>query len=261
MTIGEQMCRICKEVKAPEAFERYTTRKGTVLLRKNCNSCRADDREKRDAEKWGASRFCTVCGGRLSRQYKLAVCRRTPGCLRVSTQQHNFLGSRRSREFPPCAGCGGDWRRASRGEKLCPKCRESRFWCSGFRPGTGHVAPIGVYRPKSQACRACVLLRHAFGRSKERGLPFALTPDYVESIWNDTCPYLGLPLAGGVKTLVRTSPTLDRIIPSTGYVEGNVEVISHLANTMKSGALPGELVTFARAVLHRHASSAEAVVS
>ena len=92
-----------------------------------------------------------------------------------------------------------------------------------------------------------------------RGLPFALTTDYVESIWNETCPYLGIPLAGGEGKLARTSPTLDRIIPAAGYVEGNVEVISHRANTMKCEATPGELVAFASVLLHRYAPSAGVV--
>lgn len=39
------------------------------------------------------------------------------------------------------------------------------------------------------------------------------------------------------------SPTLDKIIPALGYVPGNVWVISHRANTIKSDASLEELKT------------------
>jgi hypothetical protein len=220
-------------------------------LRAKCNACRAAGERARRA-KTNPIRHCSVCGGPLHGSALLDVCRRNPECKRVSTSQHNYLKTRRRKSYPPCAGCGGDWLRAGRGEKLCPACRETQFWCYGFRPGTAHVAPLRVRRPRSQGCRACLLLRFALTRAKARGLPFALTTGYVESIWNDTCPYLGIPLVGGVGKLTRTSPTLDRIIPAAGYVEGNVEVISHRANTMKCEASPDELVTFAHVLLRRY---------
>jgi len=34
----------------------------------------------------------------------------------------------------------------------------------------------------------------------------------------------------------RTSPTLDRFIPELGYIPGNVDIISHRANALKSNA-------------------------
>ena len=37
------------------------------------------------------------------------------------------------------------------------------------------------------------------------------------------------------------SPTLDRIVPSLGYVPGNVVVISHKANSIKSNATAAEI--------------------
>jgi len=41
------------------------------------------------------------------------------------------------------------------------------------------------------------------------------------------------------------SPTLDRIDPNKGYVKGNIQVLSHLANMMKSNATAEELHLFA----------------
>ena len=37
------------------------------------------------------------------------------------------------------------------------------------------------------------------------------------------------------------SPSLDRIIPEKGYVKGNVIIVSHKANTIKSDASPKEI--------------------
>ena len=38
-----------------------------------------------------------------------------------------------------------------------------------------------------------------------------------------------------------SSPSLDRIIPSLGYVKGNIRVISFRANTLKNNATLSEL--------------------
>lgn len=46
--------------------------------------------------------------------------------------------------------------------------------------------------------------------------------------------------------------TLDRVDSSKGYIPGNVQVISHLANRMKNNATVDELVKFAKNVLKLH---------
>jgi hypothetical protein len=47
--------------------------------------------------------------------------------------------------------------------------------------------------------------------------------------------------------MLKTGNTsIDRINPKLGYVEGNIQIISHKANRMKSNASVEELKLFAR---------------
>jgi hypothetical protein len=81
------------------------------------------------------------------------------------------------------------------------------------------------------------------GRSKRKGIPFDLTADdLLKFIPEDSlCPALGIPIIFGGK-LSRNSPSVDRLIPSLGYVKENVCIISHKANSMKQDCIdPAEL--------------------
>lgn len=70
---------------------------------------------------------------------------------------------------------------------------------------------------------------------------------------NVTCKYLNIPIDWlgdfRVGNYNRHSPSLDRIDPTKGYTKGNVQIISLLANQMKSCATEAELKTFAQNVL------------
>lgn len=79
-------------------------------------------------------------------------------------------------------------------------------------------------------------------RCKQRDILFLI--DIEDIIIPQYCPILGVKLDRN-----RYSPTLDRIIPSKGYVKGNVQVISKKANTMKNDATFKELRLFCQNVL------------
>ena len=92
-----------------------------------------------------------------------------------------------------------------------------------------------------------LLLKAAKVRAKKAKLFFDLTVEYLLSIAPNTCPVLGVSLGwcernGSTKA---HSPSLDRIVPEIGYVEGNVQWVSHKANTMKQNATFEELHQFA----------------
>ena len=65
---------------------------------------------------------------------------------------------------------------------------------------------------------------------------------------------LGIPITKNICVTIRSgphnnSPSLDRIDNTKGYIKGNIQVISHQANTMKGNATPQELIKFAQWVL------------
>ena len=95
--------------------------------------------------------------------------------------------------------------------------------------------------------REVAALNRARFRAKREGLPFDITEEDIRN--PGICPILGVKMERGSLKDFKTSPSVDRIIPSLGYVKGNIQVISNKANTMKSDATPEELIAFAKWVL------------
>jgi len=92
-----------------------------------------------------------------------------------------------------------------------------------------------------------VIFNNTKKRAKQKNLPFNL--DQSDIAYPDTCPVFGYKLVRGTNRSKANSPSVDRIIPSLGYVKGNIQIISNKANTMKQDATPEELRMFARWVL------------
>ncbi len=84
------------------------------------------------------------------------------------------------------------------------------------------------------------MYNNAKHRALRSGTPFTITVEDI--IIPALCPVLGFPLMrhnkrGGAPN----SPSLDRIVAERGYVPGNVIVVSHLANMIKSSATPDQI--------------------
>lgn len=88
------------------------------------------------------------------------------------------------------------------------------------------------------------ILANAKRSARHQGLPCNLeTIDDIPLVTH--CPVFGTPLVRG--SLGReTSPSLDKIVPELGYVKGNVVIVSHRANRLKSDATLGELQLLAK---------------
>ena len=98
------------------------------------------------------------------------------------------------------------------------------------------------------------ILRRAKHQAIKRNLDFDLTLEDI--VIPDLCPYLKIPLttiAGQGRCWSNIS--LDRIDSSKGYVKGNVQIMSDLANRMKSSATKEQMIQFAKSVLEMYGSS------
>lgn len=86
------------------------------------------------------------------------------------------------------------------------------------------------------------MLANARSRAAKKGIPFSIGKDDLKPLMVSHCPALGIELvyhnAGGNRY---DSASLDRIVPSLGYVPGNIAVISYKANRMKSDSTEEEL--------------------
>jgi len=144
-------------------------------------------------------------------------------------------------------------RRYTDKEKWCSRCEK---WLSHDSFYHHPSAPSGL----DAYCKAChasygkekrnerkntpdgfkkYMLHTAKVRAQEQGVPFSLTTKDFDV--PNFCPILGIKLEPGEKKLWDGSPSLDKIIPSLGYVPGNVRVISMRANRIKQNATSEEL--------------------
>jgi hypothetical protein len=72
---------------------------------------------------------------------------------------------------------------------------------------------------------------------------------YIKSIAPAKCPVFNRRFVERGAGFSPWAPSIDKIDPAKGYVRGNVQVISMLANAMKRNATPAQLNQFARWVL------------
>ena len=83
------------------------------------------------------------------------------------------------------------------------------------------------------------MLKGAKHRAKRDGVPFNLVEEDI--VIPSHCPVLGIPLSFGPIDDRDSSPSLDRLVPSKGYVRGNITVVSFRSNSIKSNATIEEL--------------------
>lgn len=102
---------------------------------------------------------------------------------------------------------------------------------------------VEYHRRYREAHPERVALQRAKSRAALKGVRFELAVEDLPPIPTH-CPALGTPLDRSSPTR-RNSPSLDRIVPELGYVPGNVQWLSYLANVMKQDASAEELRSFA----------------
>jgi len=136
----------------------------------------------------------------------------------------------------------------------CPKCYQYKvitdFYVTKNNSASGRK---NILKEKQHTtCKSCQAQRYqdtddsrklfyaARQRATTKGIEFDLTVNDIKI--PEHCPALGLklqPVHG--KACRDSSPSLDRIDNSKGYVKGNIAVISFRANTLKNNATAEEL--------------------
>lgn len=105
-----------------------------------------------------------------------------------------------------------------------------------------------AWRTKNPQKRLVLCTRQS---AKLKGLEHNI--DETDLTLPEYCPLVGIKIdysAGTGKTMDK--PSVDRIDPTKGYIKGNVEVMSSLANTMKNKATPEQLLFFAKELVKRY---------
>ena len=89
-------------------------------------------------------------------------------------------------------------------------------------------------------------------RAERLDIPFDVSTDHLVDIFpsDGCCPVFHCTLSWGDDEGRSNSPSLDRIIPELGYVEGNVVWLSHRANRIKSDASLAEIKSLYDFLLH-----------
>jgi len=118
-----------------------------------------------------------------------------------------------------------------------------------------HRDKIKKENPKLYKCRQ--MAGSAQKRAKKHGWDFEINGDYLYSIAPDYCPILGVKIDYTANDKRKYSASIDRIDSSKGYTKDNVQIISYLANLMKSNATPEEMVKFAEYVIREIKSKLE----
>lgn len=133
-----------------------------------------------------------------------------------------------------CAQCVRDSRR-ERGhynETTRAWVKENRDHCNSHRREYNRENPVN--RMISAARKTAL----------KKNLPFDLKPEDIRI--PECCPIFGIKLKVGNGARTNASPSIDRIVPSVGYVAGNVIVISWRANRIKNDASISELESILR---------------
>ena len=102
--------------------------------------------------------------------------------------------------------------------------------------GAGYRSALG----STVEGRARLMFLGARARARERGLPFDLTAEWLESelalALENGCPLLGVEITLTTGPRTPGSPSIDRFRPELGYTQANCWVISFRANRMKQDA-------------------------
>jgi hypothetical protein len=95
--------------------------------------------------------------------------------------------------------------------------------------------------------------------AKSRGIEFLVTKEYIWNLFvaqKRKCKYTGLPIFFSRNNIEHAmghgTASLDRIDPSKGYIEGNVQWVHKRVNIMKGNMLEQEFLDFCEAIVKQN---------
>lgn len=249
--------RICKKCGVEQSINEFSQVHSEFCRSYTCKACkRADSRAKyRRARKstaiinYPSTRTCKKCKLELPIE-KFQKSSKKDGCINRSCNPCMAIAAKA--RFHSVMKSQPNYRdNYDRREpvRVCSKCKTER--------------PIRDFHwnmlVRLRACRFCdkknVLrstpegwCRHIAGKKaqlhrRNRGPAFNVTIEHLLEIMpaDRCCPVLGLPFEFSVGHARNRQPSIDRIDPQGGYVNGNVAIISYRANRLKSDATIEEL--------------------
>jgi hypothetical protein len=141
-----------------------------------------------------------------------------------------------------------DPKATSRACKICKVVKDLKDYHSDKNQRDGRVkickACVSIYQrdnKKTHGPYAAFIQKRS--RSRREGVPFNLTLDFYNNI-PDLCPVLGIPLikpGPGKPGYNPNRATIDKLVPSLGYILSNCEWISLHANLIKTSATTEEV--------------------
>lgn len=195
-------------------------------------ACKAIRRAELASGGRGGALECSICGGPMRSDARSGVCTRNPACRAIDIGAGRGGGGALR-----CSVCGGPLRAGSV-YGVChrnPECKQ--IWYRLAKP----ASVIRVKYRDEAVFRLKEILRSAKYRARKNGQSFNLTLADLPPV-PECCPVLGIKLQpGGHGTERNNSPSLERLIPSRGYVIGNVIWISNRANMLRRDATAEEL--------------------
>lgn len=166
-----------------------------------------------------------------------------------------------------CAYCGNEFQKLKSEYNRRVKNKSAGFFCnlkcSGHYFDTKHLAKYRKIYSKNiknyssnrldEYSSLKYYLNKSLYRSKKKGVKSDLTLEYLKELWNKQdgiCPYTGIKMELPRTTAdehIKKTPTkasLDQIIPSKGYIKGNVEFVCYSVNVAKNDFSKQQMINF-----------------
>ncbi|CAB4138447.1 hypothetical protein UFOVP330_57 [uncultured Caudovirales phage] len=132
--------------------------------------------------------------------------------------------------------------------KACVKAKMSSYHKSVYGPD---ALQFSVAR-RTSSVRAYLSYLHNKARARKN---CTVTLDYLEGVWakqEGKCAISGVSMTMLLgKGVIATNVSIDRIDPSLGYVEGNVQLVCRAVNIAKSNLSQRDFISMCRAIVEK----------